>query len=222
MSAFDELVTSLDETSPFTEEDVAEAMQSRPASKSPKRGRPRKTAAKEDSVLPDTKSPKETKKGAEPRAATEAVIKRVKAYKDSPVFKDRLAHVQVWDEMSLEEAQKAYKQCLQQLSHSFNRSMVKQIFCKTISLSETAMVHYLNVHHAKGISDELLSEESMKNFNDELEELALELDNHYQPGPLVRLVGKVAVCVADSLESRLASSAQAEVPLEVDIGLGKK
>lgn len=221
MSEFDDIVSSLDQTVPnpnptFTADDIPEATR-KATSRSPGRGRPRKSSQEpKGEPRPTTEEePAAPKKSS--KVITDALLRKIRAYRNSRQFQGRLEHIQVRDDMTLLEAQQAYKECLQVLSHDFNRKFVKELFCKGLQGTEMVMVHYLNIHNVSGIADELLTdEEMMTSFEDELEELAIELDNYYQPGPLTRLVGKVAISVTEVLKRRVEGLEEEEVEVDLE------
>ncbi len=220
IKSFDDYVASLDQTVPvridegLLPSDLPSVTSSKSTSVSPKRGRPPKTKTISESE-PEVKSSSKIPATLQNGAQEQKIYSTLKRYKSSPIFAERLEHVHINEKMNLAELLEAQKQIKSIISLQFNRALVEKLFCKSIDVSETFMVQYLQWEHCRGIADDILSPEGFQEFQDELEELSMEMSTKYQPGPLVRLIAKVAVAVGSAVQERtnLIGNQEVEVPV---------
>lgn len=211
IKSFDDYVSALDQTVPITFEDTTPTKKT-PTTPSPKRGRPPKSTVSEAAPSqPKSKIPPALQNGA----VEQKLFSTLKKYKSSPVFYERLKHVEIHEKMNMLELKEAEKEIKSIISLQFNRVIVEKLFCKSVDISETCMVQYLQWEHCRGIADEILSEEGMNEFADELEELSMEMSTKYQPGPLVRLIAKVVVAVGSAVQERTNAIGMKQVEIEV-------
>lgn len=101
---------------------------------------------------------------------------------------------------SLEVLEATYTQIMNGLKAAYKRRMVMTMFNKGSKTLESIMVNFFQLEHARGLADAMKEQE--EDFQPELEELALELDEGLIPGPKVRLGVKMLEFFDDYLSGR--------------------
>lgn len=91
---------------------------------------------------------------------------------------------------SLEHMEAIYKQITDSIRSSYKRAMVDMMFEEGIDGIESMCVNFLQMDGMSGIALAIKSDKEM--FQPELEEIAIELDSSYVPGPKTRLLWKMA------------------------------
>lgn len=86
---------------------------------------------------------------------------------------------------SIEVLEATYKQIQDGLKAAYKRKMVDSMFGRVAEAGEAAMIHLFHLDYAYGLADAL--KDSKEDFQPELEELALEMDESMVPGPKIRL-----------------------------------
>ena len=174
----------------FTQDDIPKV--------SPKRGRPRKNKAPdpvwETPPAPKPQPPASVKSIGAPGALEtpkKKLLSIIRSWKSSPVFQERFSHIEVDDRMSLVELTAIHQEMKCIIGRDFSRNIVDGFFKQSLSLTESFMVKYMEWEHASGFTEDILKDKD--EFQDELEELSLQLSNNVNIGPLPRLIGKVTL-----------------------------
>lgn len=212
---FENFLCDADQTIPISVEDSGpEELKA-----SPKRGRPRKQKqpSPEESYDPVPDLPKPSAPKAPPPKIIndqfQVIFDECTSWKNSKVFGPRLEHINLHPKMSLPELIAAKNSMKAVISGDFSRHIVEGFFTSSVDMTETFMVHYMEWDHAVGIAEDIKNEKSI--FQDELEELSLQMSNKVQLGPMTRLIGKLGFCISKHVNQRLQSQKNTQVEIKI-------
>lgn len=177
---------------------------------SPKpRGRPRKTS---DPGAPP-QQPKQDTPGLD--AAREAkrlkLLTKLKMYKRSRVFGPRVECIQVSDSDSLEIIETKYKLARDLMLGDASRAFVDTVFKNGLRMTENAVLTFMDLEIMRGTANEI---QDNPYFDEELEEISIEVGTSCVPNPYVRLGAKVLLCINQVLEERMRAAKNKEISLD--------
>lgn len=199
MCKIDETVSSdfsMEMNESFTADDLPKT--------SPKRGRPRKQRD-EYQATPPPKPPAPSRAIAAPpkldSGLKSQLINQMMAWKSSPVFGERLSHLDFNNSMSLAELTTIFNEMKSIIQRDFYRKVVEGFFDQSLDMTENFMVGYMEWEHARGFAEDMKNEKI--SFQEELEEISLLMAGRANIGPHWRLLGKVSLKGMEVLNRKL-------------------
>lgn len=139
------------------------------------------------------------------------LLRKIRRYLRSSVFGPRLQDVDVRDTDSYATLEERYKEIREKLSGDMNRRIVNALFAGGLGVAEKVAVQYFELEVLSGTAEELAEDPQ---FDDELEEIALEMERNFVPNPYVRLAAKVIYAVNQSVEMKIARNKERDIELE--------
>lgn len=163
-----------------------------PAVESASTKRSRESAAKAAKKEADHEA-KEQKK-TEDQSEESDLRRKVTDYLENKRLKHLFAHIPLpGRNASHIEWQSAYEKILSAMKSSYKDQMVSVFFNQGTNVAESVLVSFLNKSEYMGLSTHLQSHRDL--FEPELSELAIEMPNHYVPGPSIRLLIKLSEAI---------------------------
>lgn len=98
----------------------------------------------------------------------------------------------------------AYEQIISTMKSKYKEAMVRTMFTRGCDVTETILVRFMKMSEYQGLGREITSNAAF--FEPELTEIAIEMNNDWVPGPMPRLLLKLAEQISKFSERRTSSS----------------